>query len=250
MGVIFNMLSKTVLFIVSITTFYLGVKSMKFLPHKERRIQTRIHVGGSPYFSGKPVKIPFGIFKMYEKYDPFSFHKQNFKFQTEEKEKERTNIESPEENLVLDFSSGSAKEVQNTASKVEGMDEENPSGAFSIFRELSERVDITEDLRRAGNVTIFSPTNDVFENFPEDIGSLSLPMLRRLILRHFVRGFLLRRDMENGPVRTLGGELITIMKDDVTNEVQIMPQSGVANIQVANIETEFGLVHVVDSLFI
>ena len=29
-----------------------------------------------------------------------------------------------------------------------------------------------------------------------------------------------------------------------------MSQSGVANIQAANVETEFGLVHVVDSLFI
>ena len=51
-------------------------------------------------------------------------------------------------------------------------------------------------------------------------------------------------------IRTLGGELITIMKDENTNDVKIMSQSGVANIQAANVETEFGLVHVVDSLFI
>ena len=40
------------------------------------------------------------------------------------------------------------------------------------------------------------------------------------------------------------------MKDENTNDVKIMSQSGVANIQAANVETEFGLVHVVDSLFI
>ena len=40
------------------------------------------------------------------------------------------------------------------------------------------------------------------------------------------------------------------MKDENTNKVKIMSQSGVANIQAANVETEFGLVHVVDSLFI
>ena len=70
-------------------------------------------------------------------------------------------------------------------------------------RALTERVDISEELRKAGNVTIFSPPNEVFENFPFNVENLSLPIQRRLVLRHFVRGFLFRRDMENGPVSTV-----------------------------------------------
>ena len=73
---------------------------------------------------------------------------------------------------------------------------------FYLNRALTERVDISQELREAGNVTIFSPPNEVFENLPFNIENFSLPLQRRLILRHFVRGFLFRRDMENGPVST------------------------------------------------
>ena len=52
----------------------------------------------------------------------------------------------------------------------------------------------------AGNVTIFSPLNEAFDKLPIKIENQSLSSLRRLILRHFVKGFLFKRDMENGTV--------------------------------------------------
>ena len=80
------------------------------------------------------MKFPFRIFKKFQQYDPFAFQRNKVKLPVEEPEKERNNIKSPEENLILDFSSGSGKLVPNNASEVEVVDAVNPNGAFSIFR--------------------------------------------------------------------------------------------------------------------
>ena len=61
-------------------------------------------------------------------------------------------------------------------------------------------MDITQELKMAGNVTIFSPLNEAFDKLPIKIENQNLSSLRRLILRHFVKGFLFKRDMENGTV--------------------------------------------------
>ena len=70
----------------------------------------------------------------------------------------------------------------------------------NFFRALIEKVDITQELKMAGNVTIFSPLNEAFDKLPIKIENQSLSSIRRLILRHFVKGFLFKRDMENGTV--------------------------------------------------
>ena len=49
-------------------------------------------------------------------------------------------------------------------------------------------------------------------------------------------------------IETLGGEFVTIEKNPDTNKVKILSQSGKSNIIVANVETKYGLVHVIDKL--
>jgi len=115
-------------------------------------------------------------------------------------------------------------------------------------RALIEKVDITQELKMAGNVTIFSPLNEAFDKLPIKIENQNLSSLRRLILRHFVKGFLFKRDMENGTIRTLGGELVRIMRQE--NNVKFLSKSAEANLRASNIETAFGLVQVIDSVLI
>ena len=111
-----------------------------------------------------------------------------------------------EDNLVLDFSSGQPEMVENTATQVEVKSEEEISSspavknAFSQFRELIDLVGINEELKAAGNVTIFSPLNKAFDKFDTSIEDVPLPTIRRWILKHFVKDFLFKRDMVNGPV--------------------------------------------------
>ena len=61
-------------------------------------------------------------------------------------------------------------------------------------------VDIAQELEAAGNVTIFSPLNTAFEKLPTKIEDVSITTLRRWILKHFIKGFLYRKEMKNGPV--------------------------------------------------
>ena len=112
-----------------------------------------------------------------------------------------------EDDLVLDFSSGKAETVENTATKVEVKSEEQVSNgaqnAFSKFRELIDAVGVNNLLEETGNVTMFSPVNNAFDKLPINVEDVPLSTVRRWILKHFVKGFLFRRDMVNGPVSVL-----------------------------------------------
>ena len=64
-------------------------------------------------------------------------------------------------------------------------------------------------------------------------------------------------DEQNTPVEfakklcadlSLGGEFVTIVKDPETNKMKVFSQSGVSNVKVSNVRTEFGLVHVIDTV--
>jgi len=144
--------------------------------------------------------------------------------------------------------------VENTAVQVEVKSEEEVASspaaknAFSQFRELIDLVGIDEELEAAGNVTIFSPVNKAFDKLDTPVEDLPLPTIRRFILKHFVKNFLFKKDMVNGPLETLGGELVTISKNPDTNKVRVFSLAGEANVKVSNIKTKFGLVHVVDTV--
>merc|ERR1712194_240178 len=163
-------------------------------------------------------------------------------------------VEEVGDNLVLAFSSGQPEMVENTATQVEVKSEEEVAdspaakNAFSKFRGLIDIVGIAEELEEAGNVTIFSPLNKAFDKLNTPVEDLPLPTIRKFILKHFVKDFLFKRDMVNGPLETLGGEFVTISKNPETNKVRVFSLSGGANVKVANIKTKFGVVHVIDTV--
>ena len=114
------------------------------------------------------------------------------------------NEKEKDDNAIIDFSSGKPEIVEDTATKVKEVSVETikPGGAFSVFRDLIEKVDISEEVKEAGNVTIFSPFNDAFDKLPTKLEDMDLPTLRKIVLKHFVKGFLRRRDIQTGPVST------------------------------------------------
>ena len=120
--------------------------------------------------------------------------------------------DTEEEDLVLDFSSGTAQVVENTATKIKELSEEETAkaggGAFSKFRELIKKVDIVKEVEEAGNVTIFTPSNMAFDKLPTKIEDLPLPTQRKIVLKHFVKGFLFKKDIKNGPVSYDGSKSI------------------------------------------
>merc|ERR1712156_908332 len=163
-----------------------------------------------------------------------------------------TTTEEEEDNTVLDFSSGEAKVVENTVEKIEKKSNVRiATGAknqFTKFQELIDTTGVADIIDAAGNVTIFSPLNKAFEEMTTKIDDVPLATVQKWILKHFVKGYLFRRDMENGQLVTLGGEFITISKNPRTNKVKVFSNSGKSKVKVANIKTKFGLVHVIDKV--
>ena len=47
-------------------------------------------------------------------------------------------------------------------------------------------------------------------------------------------------------VQTLGGDMITLERNPDTNKVKIFHEAGESKVKIPNIETQFGLVHVID----
>ena len=70
---------------------------------------------------------------------------------------------------------------------------------FSKFKELSKKADIEQEIIDAENVTIFSPSNKDFDKLSVKFEDVELATLRRWMLKHFVKGFLFRKNMEFGP---------------------------------------------------
>ena len=69
---------------------------------------------------------------------------------------------------------------------------------FSKFKELTRKVNIDQEIIDAGNVTIFSPNNQDFDKASIKFEDVELTTLRRLMLKHFVKGFMFTKDMEFG----------------------------------------------------
>merc|ERR1712156_316661 len=143
-----------------------------------------------------------------------------------------TTTEQEEEDEVLDFSSGEAKVVENTVEKIEKKSNVRiAAGAKNQFTKFQELIDTTG-----------------VDEMTTKIDDVPLATVQKWILKHFVKGYLFRRDMENGQLVTLGGEFITISKNPRTNKVKVFSNSGKSKVKVANIKTKFGLVHVIDKV--
>ena len=49
-------------------------------------------------------------------------------------------------------------------------------------------------------MTIFSPDNKAFETSNFDYKSVPIPELRRILMRHIVKGIVMLKDLKSGPV--------------------------------------------------
>ena len=77
-------------------------------------------------------------------------------------------------------------------------DFQNGPLGFSKFKELSRKANIGQEIIDAGNVTIFSPNNQDFDKAPINFEDVDMTTLRKWMLKHFVKGFMHRKDFEFG----------------------------------------------------
>merc|ERR1712021_233538 len=99
--------------------------------------------------------------------------------------------------------------------------------------------------------TIFAPSDEAFAKLPEGtLESLTTEQALAVVLRHVVGGAtVLAADVTTGPVETLGGEVIDLIKTDAGG-VQISYMGNVVNVVTADVMASNGVIHVIDEVIL
>jgi uncharacterized surface protein with fasciclin (FAS1) repeats len=107
---------------------------------------------------------------------------------------------------------------------------------FTKFNEAIKTAGLTERCSSPNNFTVFAPTNEAFDELPQEqilavLKPANREYLRRLLLLHVIPGALLAQDLKQAEaVKTEGGQTFRLNVSEDLNEIRfadaqvIMPQ--------------------------
>ncbi|GAB3213814.1 fasciclin domain-containing protein [Marinactinospora endophytica] len=165
---------------------------------------------------------------------------------------------SPEEGVGTEramsepFGPACADVPQKGAGSFAGMAREPVATAASNNPELSTLVEaitragLDDTLNDAEDVTVFAPTNEAFEKFPEDERDALMQDKERLtdvVNYHVVEGRHTPQDLENGEFTSLQGDPVTTSGSG--EEFTVNDQ---ANVVCGNVRTANATVYVIDAV--
>jgi uncharacterized surface protein with fasciclin (FAS1) repeats len=120
-------------------------------------------------------------------------------------------------------------------------------GKFTTFTKALKLTELSNELGKEGEFTIFAPTDAAFAKLAETtLSNLFLPQnvdkLKALLKYHIVSGKLMSTDMEKrSDNATLNGQNIKI---DSTNGVRVNN----VTVQTADIEASNGVIHIINNV--
>lgn len=123
------------------------------------------------------------------------------------------------------------------------------SSDFSMLVSLLQKADLVGALQGDGPFTVFAPTNAAFEKLLSELGIsasdlMNQPDLAKVLLYHVVSGKVMSGDLSDGlKAPTLNGEELMF---DLKSGVKV----NTSNVVAADIESENGVVHVIDSVLV
>ena len=125
------------------------------------------------------------------------------------------------------------------------------AGSFTTLVKLLSDLGLVDALREAEAQTIFAPSDDAFAKLPEGtLESLTPEQALAIVLRHVVGGATVpAADVTTGPVETLGGEVIDLIKTD-KGGVQISYMGNVINVVTADVMASNGVIHVIEQVIL
>merc|ERR1712238_77532 len=125
------------------------------------------------------------------------------------------------------------------------------AGSFTTLVKLLSDLGLVDALREAEAQTIFAPSDEAFAKLPEGtLESLTPEQVLAIVLRHVVGGAtVLAADVTTGPVETLGGETIDLIKTD-EGGVQISYMNNLVNVVTADVMASNGVIHVLDEVIL
>ena len=124
------------------------------------------------------------------------------------------------------------------------------AGNFKTLVQLLTDLDLVDTLRSQDAQTIFAPSDEAFAKLPEGtLESLTDKQAKAIVLRHVLGGITVPAiDVVTGPVDTLGGEKITLIK--TLGDVQISYMKNYINVVKADVMASNGVIHVIDKVIL
>ena len=125
------------------------------------------------------------------------------------------------------------------------------AGNFQTLVKLLTDLKLVESLKGMTAQTIFAPSDEAFAKLPEGtLESLTTEQATAIVLRHVIGGATVpAADVTTGPVETLGGETIDLIKTD-EGGVQISYMGNLINVVTADVMASNGVIHVIDEVIL
>merc|ERR1711973_1067090 len=121
---------------------------------------------------------------------------------------------------------------------------------FSTLVKIVSDLGLVDTLKNAKAVTILAPTDAAFAKLPAGtLESLTPEQAKEIVLRHVIPAKVSARAITTGPVETIGGEVINLVKHS-NNGIQINGPTTKTHVTLANIFATNGVIHVIDSVIL
>merc|ERR1711997_320273 len=124
------------------------------------------------------------------------------------------------------------------------------AGAFTTLVKIVSDLGLVDTLKSAEALTVFAPSGDAFAKLPAGtLESLTPDQAKAIILRHVVTAKVPAAAVTTGPVGTIGGEEIGLVKT-AAGGVQINYNGNTQNVVTADVMASNGVIHVIDSVIL
>ena len=121
---------------------------------------------------------------------------------------------------------------------------------FTTLLKIVTDLGLVDTLKEAEAVTIFAPPDEAFEKLPDGtIDSLTTEEAREIVLRHVVNSKVLAADVATGPVETMGGEVIDLVKTNAGG-VQITYEGNTITVDTPDVMASNGVIHIIDKVIL
>ena len=122
------------------------------------------------------------------------------------------------------------------------------AGNFKVLINELTNLGLVDILRSQAAQTIFAPSDEVFEKLPQKC--LDPKQIKATLLRHVLGGkTVLAADVTPGPVETLDGEVINLIKTD-NGGVGINYLNNHINVVTADVMASNGVIHGIDKIIL
>merc|ERR1712156_694941 len=124
------------------------------------------------------------------------------------------------------------------------------AGAFTTLVKIVSDLGLVDTLKNAEALTVFAPSDEAFAKLPEGtLESLSPEAAKEIVLRHVVTAKVPAAAVATGPVETIGGEVIDLVKTE-DGGVQVMYGGNTVNVVAADVMASNGVIHVIDNVIL